>query len=357
MIKRLVLILALLIPTVLWADPSISGISGTYTHGSTDVVISGLGFGTKSTAAPNLFDRVDSVIGATAYTGITNGGVVPSGGSYPWGNIGSSYIRYSTDAGDQRHARSSASYRGQDNDYQCLEKRSPGTSGDLYVSFWYRSSIGIAYASGSDKYIRAGEGDEFGEGNNFSGTQYQTYLNASDGGSCSATTYDGFAPEGGVWYCVELFFNNTTKDFYVYTDGALLSHEDWDDGGCSSTSVYWIRELGFGGNGSLTPRPRVTIDDIYVDSTAQRVMIGNASTYAECTSFEMQPATEWSATSVTLTLNQGAFSDGAKAYVYVVDSDNVANATGKEITFGSSGSPALQPTMQGCSLQGGATQQ
>ncbi len=65
-------------------------------------------------------------------------------------------------------------------------------------------------------------------------------------------------------------------------------------------------------------------------------MIGNASTYASSTHFEMQPPTAWSDSSVTVTVNQGSFADGSTAYLYLIDANGNVSA-GNQITFGSSG--------------------
>ena len=76
-------------------------------------------------------------------------------------------------------------------------------------------------------------------------------------------------------------------------------------------------------------------DDIYVDSTYSRVMLGNNATYSSCTILEPQIPTAWSGTSITVTANLGALT-GSTAYLFVFDSTNDANATGVLVTLGGS---------------------
>ena len=96
--------------------------------------------------------------------------------------------------------------------------------------------------------------------------------------------------------------------------------------------------------------------DIYLDYTAQRVLIGNASTLSACTTLrEVQIPTAWSNTSITATVNQGGFADAATAYLYVFDATGTANTTGKEITFGSTSGGSSVATAAGGTMSGGGT--
>jgi len=76
-------------------------------------------------------------------------------------------------------------------------------------------------------------------------------------------------------------------------------------------------------------------DDIYVDTTLSRVMMCNGiGTYASATICEPQiPHTTWNDTTIQITVNQGAIPNGT-AYLFVFDSDNVANAIGYSVVLG-----------------------
>lgn len=83
--------------------------------------------------------------------------------------------------------------------------------------------------------------------------------------------------------------------------------------------------------------------DIYVDSTWARVELGNASTYNSCTHREIQPPTAWSASSVTVRVNQGSFAKGETAYLYVTNPSGEVNANGFPVTV-TGGSTLNEPS-------------
>jgi len=71
-------------------------------------------------------------------------------------------------------------------------------------------------------------------------------------------------------------------------------------------------------------------DELYVDTTWSRVMLGNSKTLASCSILEPQIPSAWSTSEITVTINLGGLS-GSKAYLYVFDSNNApsnANAFG-----------------------------
>ncbi|MFA6198058.1 MAG: putative Ig domain-containing protein [Patescibacteria group bacterium] len=77
------------------------------------------------------------------------------------------------------------------------------------------------------------------------------------------------------------------------------------------------------------------LDDIYIDTTQARVEIGNTSTWDTNTHREIQiPHTTWNDDQIQFTVNQGTFTNGESAYLYVVDENGVVNTTGYPITFG-----------------------
>ena len=82
----------------------------------------------------------------------------------------------------------------------------------------------------------------------------------------------------------------------------------------------------------------IYMDDVYVNTSQARVEIGDNSDFDSCTHREIQPFTAWSDTSITLSVNQGAFSDGL-VYLFVVDEDGAAT-TGYPITFAAASSTA-----------------
>lgn len=62
-------------------------------------------------------------------------------------------------------------------------------------------------------------------------------------------------------------------------------------------------------------------DQLYVDSSWARVELGDSATYGDCTRREIQPCTAWGDTSITITVNKGGFSPGATVYPHVTHAD------------------------------------
>jgi hypothetical protein len=90
---------------------------------------------------------------------------------------------------------------------------------------------------------------------------------------------------------------------------------------------------------------RIWADDIYVDTSWSRVMLGNASTFSNCTRLEIQIPTAWGPGSIGVTVRTGSsFSTGSTAYLYVFDSEGNPNSNGFPVTIGSAGSGGPIPT-------------
>lgn len=76
---------------------------------------------------------------------------------------------------------------------------------------------------------------------------------------------------------------------------------------------------------------KVYMDDIYIDDTYSRVMIGNDPSMDKSTHREIQIPVEWSNDSITIITNQGLFIEGDTVYLFVVDADGNVNAEGYQI--------------------------
>lgn len=63
------------------------------------------------------------------------------------------------------------------------------------------------------------------------------------------------------------------------------------------------------------------VDDVYVDNTLARVEIGDHPDFWSATNREIQIPVEWSGTEIKATLNMGKFTDIGQLYIYVVDAD------------------------------------
>lgn len=85
--------------------------------------------------------------------------------------------------------------------------------------------------------------------------------------------------------------------------------------------VHYVVE---GGDG-WTPLPagnQFWADDVYVDDSWCRVVIGDSATYSSCTKREPQPPSAWADGSITITVNKGAFDSLSGKHLFVVDNDD-----------------------------------
>jgi F5/8 type C domain/Calx-beta domain len=100
--------------------------------------------------------------------------------------------------------------------------------------------------------------------------------------------------------------------------------------------------------GSWTPawstQNRMWVDNVYVDTTWSRVVLGDASTYPACQTLAVQPPSAWSDSGITVTAQTAGFAPGSQAYVYVFDAAGNVNATGFAVSVGSA-APPLLPTL------------
>jgi hypothetical protein len=321
-----------------FAAPSISGANGTVSHGQS-ILISGSGFGSKPSPNPQLFDKCEGT-----WTGLSNGSAIPTGRS-PW--TGDSNSHYNTVSGDQRSIRSTACYYSSASAYNFVDGYLfSSVPSKIYISWWFR--VSATTPTNSEKFLRLGEG---GQGDTHlvnytaSWAAQSNYLFVN-GSYCKPTpggtseNWSSTILTGGVWHFMECYWDVTNKTWEYRVDGKAIT------GVVSYTcgfNVNYIWKVGL--DTDIGYYPNSWMDDIYVDNTFQHVIIGNASTYSTCTQFEVQPATAWSSdgNSITVTVNQGAFSDGQTAYLYVVDGNGNVNTTGYPITFGKGGGDKTAP--------------
>ena len=142
-----------------------------------------------------------------------------------------------------------------------------------------------------------------------------------------------------TWHRVDIWMNDGTiggaKEFTVYMDNI----QQWTKPTWGDTPFDW------GGGWEIGQMIEVSgnyygFSDVYYDHTRARVEIGNAPTWSSSTIREIQIPKSWSDTGISAQLNKGALSNGANAYVFVVDeSGNVSN--GYPITIGT---PSASPS-------------
>jgi hypothetical protein len=315
-----------------WAQPTISSVAGSPSHGQT-LTITGSAFGTKPTAAPVLWDTVDNI---SSYTGLSNGATIPMGGANPWpspyGNSsGNNRVKYNT--ADLQRGVSTAQYKVTNANDGYLDGLTWAATNYAYVSWWWKTDTNVGPGDHSSKFLRmSNASDETGK--TFSWNQQAAYLfNNPD---YVGNVWVGFNGNPNSWSFFEAWFNSANQTWAVRVNGSYLANSTWT-GAAFQFNELW--RIGFDGGGNSPPSITWWMDDIYVDSSLARVMLGNASTYAGSRHFEMQIATAWSNSSVSVVVNQGSFGLGSAAYVYVVDASGAVNANGFPVTI-TSGVPA-----------------
>ncbi len=137
---------------------------------------------------------------------------------------------------------------------------------------------------------------------------------------------------------IKSWFTDPSKARYLWSsaNGKTLD---------SANATGW-KYLHFPGYGRYDTNSNTYYDDIYVATgpgAQARVEIGNQPTYAACTNLAVATVSSWSSTSITATVRSGSFSSGS-AYLYVIDSDGVANTNGYPITLGQAVTPTTDTT-------------
>ena len=79
---------------------------------------------------------------------------------------------------------------------------------------------------------------------------------------------------------------------------------------------------------------RIWVDDVYVDKSWARVMLGDEPTAVTSRHWEIQIPASWSDGAITVHANPGAFLPGHDAYLYVFDKNGIPNADGFPVMIG-----------------------
>jgi len=342
--------------TATYADvgtgPSISSTSGTWSDGNS-VTIYGSGFGSKSQAAPHIWDNFeggsngqsidgkDPVIGPSWDTFTSHG--------YP--------PKYSNNGNRSNSTLCSRHDYVSGSQYNCSLEYYLVTS-TVYFTYWWKYDLQSGVYNRNTKpwveygqdggswpaaYIGFGNPD-YNDGGLRNSVQDQPH--PTDGTLWGATSLTSVNHK---WIRIEQYLeqsspnvSNGTFMTWVqkpYNSPAVITFDlnSGENAYMTRTQSYQWRQWHFGSyfardvapsGGGGSSSGYIYLDDIYFDVTRARVELGNASTWAGCTQREIQIPSSWSSSSVTITVNQGAFSGFGGKYVYVVDSEGRVNSNG-----------------------------
>jgi len=332
------------------AGPSISSTTGTWAHGNT-ITISGSGFGTKSTAAPRVWDdfedgsNTQSIDGQPPVVG-------PDWGTHTSHGTPPKYSNISNRTNSSLCSRHDFAVTGQ---YNCSLEYYEVTD-TAYFTFWWKYDLqGSTFNRNTKPWIEYGTEGYFP-------LLYTGFGNPDYGdGSLRVSIQDDPMPSGpGDWGGTNLSSIENEwiriEDWHVQSDpnvsnGTFQTWVHRPYAGSPSIVLdlnltsrmmrtgssqwrqwhfgsYFARDVDpYGGGGPVDGY--IYTDDIYFDVTRARVEVGNASTWAGCTQREIQIPSAWSGSSITITANKGSFSSFSGKYLYVVDSSgNVSSGYG-----------------------------
>lgn len=339
-----ILIISLSLAVSAAGNPQIQELSGAMVHGN-QLVISGAGFGTKSPAKPYLWAPFDngsnpSSLGRVtswdalnnmtwnASEGIGGGGCLKaSNGSGNWTAMVDATGFAWNDYGQQMYifqkGKRNFPFLNLDQWSEPLNQSNFQDWPTINWKSWRLWDAGLTHYS----FLGASNG-------NF---RTQAPYNISSNCYGSATAMH-MAPNS--WYTMEFVIRSNTSatsGVGVHGDGyfghfvngvkaAEAPYQAWDG------TRYWkMRDVSSNSftrnyvvhavkaNATFPSHWRYWADDIYVDNTWARVMIGNASTLAASTRREPLIPVTWSASAVSVSVNRGAFVEGEPVYVFVVN--------------------------------------
>lgn len=391
------------------AAPSVSGISGNLSNGS-QITISGNGFGTKPQAAP-LISSYDHPVGSYNFADEGAGTVAYSASpNIPWYNayrttmnrVNSAPLRTGLYQSSIKVSYDPANIGG--TDYHPLGYNHDLADRYAYISWWmYRdySTWNQWSTSGANtKFFRLWTGqtnprlmtafahrtDALGNpdclsdggdglGSYYDGTGIFGYGWNIDYSACGAVAYmrGMYSPTTGNSSCMgmlkewehwELFYDlgtnfaastpGTDGRAIIFKNGKTIadtSHIQWSQTGELNTNrIYLVGQVT---GGRTVTGGNEYLDQVYIDNSMSHVFLSdksdltnwarNSSAYHS----EIQVPSNWSNNSLTFTLNQGSFTNGQQAYLYVVDANGNINSSGYPITIGASGEDTIAPSAPG----------
>lgn len=342
-LKIIFSLIILMLPNLVLGAPSINGVSGTVSDGQ-NINVSGSEFGSHNLNVEWLGGNSGPIESGTI-------GQIPTRANWLFGtswadtyfsddyaHSGTKSLKVSTD---------NTAYNG-DLRYDSGINMGPGE--DIFVSWWVRREHA---GSGQWKMFRLDFENDITDG------PYQLVMFNWDtqkqfivrpGPDIEENSWQDWSPpypsEDGRWYRLDLRIH--TSDFGQNNGIYAMSMHDPTSGGAVATETWtgrmsfadsagfyrWFLWQNYTGNGIISQT--TWFDDIYVQvGTRARVEIGDASNWSNCTFREVQFPINWNADQISINLNQGSFSEGETAYLYVIDSTGAVNADGYPITIDS----------------------
>lgn len=174
--------------------------------------------------------------------------------------------------------------------------------------------------TGSNKYIRVWESDGSDGTFRSSWTNYQVFQ-----ADFMRTPRSNVVPR--EWNHMEFFADQTKNYIKTEVNGVVDAEGTYtlpsDLAGYSPT----IGLIGLDGN-QAEMHQEFWMDDIYLDGSFKRVVLGNAPKFADVTHQEVQYFTLWTDSEIRFTPYYGGLDRKKPSYIYVFSEDDVPNADG-----------------------------
>lgn len=330
-------------PYLAFGSPSITEVTGDFSHNK-QLTIKGSSFGNKNPAKPYLWAPFDGSLSPSELGIVTSwSGVDHMGYSSNEGVAGSGCLKATDNSGVWTANVNGFAWNALNQKMYLFRKikKNFAVDDDLNWKVWRLWAINFSLPN---TYIQIGNGCFYTEGGVMPRCAYLT----------DKTSARGVINE---WKTDEIIIkSNSALDqadatFEFWVNGALAGHAPYSD---YMTHTFKMRDAdhdtdmtmnfvvhGVKANTTFPDDYRYWADDVYLDTTWARVMIGNASTLASSTHREIQIPSAWTDGSITITINQGTFAQGTNAYLFVIDADGNASP-GYPITIGGSGSKTIR---------------
>ena len=324
-IIAVIIVVVFLAPFSCFGTPSKPSVSGFLSSGEI-ITISGSSFGTKSPAKPYLWAPFDgslnpSTLGTrTSWDGNENMAYTSNEGA---GGTGGA--KATDDSGTWTLTVNSSGFNWNDYNQQIYMFRKKKYNFDPGTANWKVWRMWPTEWAQPDFYVGTNNGCVFTEGvmescNWFEGSDFEGTINAFNS--------EQFIFKGNS--------NSSTEDgiLRLIMDGVTVA--DFTDMKYKNDSRAMTRNFAVHGIGN-TPNSssRMWVDDVYVDITWARVMLGNASTLSACTHVEPQIPSAWNTTEITATVNTGTFAANDTAYLFVVDANGEVSPASAPLVVGS----------------------
>lgn len=323
-------------------------VSGSQAQGGA-LTITGVNFGTKSTAAPFVFEGLEP-----------SGAYASSKWSNPFGSNPPNSDQEQIVTTNQRNANSTHSiyfnYKGTtDGDMGYLETTA-STGRNWFMSYW--AELGTNWDWGTTLNSGASSTDNLG---NIKFWRVWEPAGCNGGDDSAIMTihlnngdmewWDRAANAHSIsfnvtslitknaWHHYEWVFqdssaaNTADGSLQFYFDGTRYvnaSGVTFRSTGCGTKYPFVLNYWNSQGS-SATDDNDYWEDDIYVDSSMARVYVCPSGTFASRGQCELQAPTSWSSTSITVTANIGSLTTLTGKYVFVCDTSNTCNSTGYQI--------------------------